>query len=276
MKRLFISMLVIGTLTMGTIVVSAQQGQRIVYETVAFNNVAGNNVAAYIDAQKNIVGKIIQERMKTEQILGWTVYQVVYRGLPASEYNFATVTAFSGPPTQAAQGLAQRATGMSPADLGAKLGPLATNAGNMLNRLEAGTNPVALQEGNITTVVTWKIAPQRGADYGRYVQNMLLPLNAQGVKDGRFLSWGAVRVVSPGGADAPFDALTATNYKDLASALPATPPEPNQGQMNFLKAFPNGNFSAFVDQGREVRRNVRTQMFRVVTSLQRPATTSSR
>jgi len=121
-----------------------------------------------------------------------------------------------------------------------------------------------------------KIAPQRGGDYGRYVQTMLLPLNAQGVKDGRFLSWTAGRVVSPGGADAPFDALTTTTYKDLASALPSTPPNPNQGQMNFEKAFPNQNFSAFVDQGREVRRNVRSEMLRIVTSVQRPTATSSR
>src|ERR1019366_992819 len=106
-------------------------------------------------------------------------------------------TTFSGPPTQAGQGVAQKATGMSAADLGAKLGPLATNVGNELNRGEAGTAPVALQEGNVTTVVTWKITPQRGADYGRYIQTMQLPLNAQAVKDGRIMSWGAGRVVSP-------------------------------------------------------------------------------
>ena len=70
MKRLFVLTLVIAALMMGAIIVSAQQGQRIVYETVAFANVAGNNTAAYIDAQKSIVGKIIQERMKTEQPSG--------------------------------------------------------------------------------------------------------------------------------------------------------------------------------------------------------------
>lgn len=274
MKRIFVLTSALAALMMGTIIVSAQQGQRVTYQTVGFANVAGNNTAAYIDAQKNIVSKIIQERMKTEQILGWTVAQVIYRGSPASEYNFATVTTFSGPPSQVGQGVAQKATGMSAAELGAKLGPLATNVGNTLNRAEAGTGPVSLQEGNVTTVVTWKITPQRGADYGRYVQTMLLPLNAQGVKDGRFLSWGASRVVSPGGADAPFDAITATTYKDLASALPSTAPDPSQGQMNFMKVFPNQNFSAFVDQGREVRRNVRSQMLRVVTSVQRPTTSS--
>jgi hypothetical protein len=276
MKRMFVLTLAIAALMMGTIIVSAQQGQRIVYQTVGFANVAPDKTAAYIDFQKNTVSKIIRERMNTEQILGWTVYQVVYRGLPASEYNFATVTTYSSPPSQAGQGVVQKATGMSPAEIGTKFGPLATNVGNMLNRAEAGTGPISLQEGNVTTVVTWKITPQRGADYGRYVQTMLLPLNAQGVKDGRFLSWGASRVVSPGGADAPFDAITATTYKDLASALPTTAPDPNQGQMNFTKVFPNQNFSAFVDQGREVRRNVRTQMLRAVTSLQRPTTTSSR
>ena len=273
MKRLFVLAAAIAALMIGTMIVSAQQGQRIVYQTVGFNNVAGSNIAAYIDAQKNIVGKIIQERMKTEQILGWTVYQVVYRGLPASEYNFATLTTFSGPPTQAGQGVAQKATGMTGEQLGAKLGPLATNVGNTLNRSEAGTGPVALQEGNIVQVVTWKIMPQRGADYGRYIQTMQLPLNTQAVKDGRVLGWGASRAVSPGGAEAPYDALTATIYKDLAAALPVTAPDPNQGQMQFAKVFPNQNFSAFVDQGRAVRRNVRNQMLRVVATVQRPAAT---
>ena len=271
MKRIFVLSLAIAALLTGTIIVSAQQGQRVVYQTVGFANVAGNNTAAYIDFEKNTVSKIIQERMKTEQIVGWAVYQLIYRGSPASEYNFATVTSFSGPPTQAAPGAVKTATGMTGAEIGAKFGPLATNVGNTLNRVEAGTGPVALQEGNVLNVVTWKIAPQRGADYGRYVQTMLLPLNAQAVKDGRILSWGASRVVSPGGGDAPFNALTYTLNKDLASTLPSTPPSPNQGQMNFEKVFPNQNFSAFVDQGREVRVNVRTQMLRVVASVQRPA-----
>jgi len=134
----------------------------------------------------------------------------------------------------------------------------------------------APQEGNVVTAVTWKITPQRGADYGRYIQTMQLPLNAQGVKDGRFLAWGASRVVSPGGGEVPYDALTFTFYKDLASALPATAADPNQGQMQFTKVFPNQNFSAFVDQGRALRRNVRTQMFRVVAIVQRPAPSGSR
>jgi len=280
MKRTLFVILALAVLMMGTLIVSGQQaGQRIVYETVAFANVTGNNTAAYIDFQKNMVSKIIQERMKTEQILGWTVYQMIYRGMPASEYNFATVTVFSGAPTQAAPDAARKATGMSGADLGQKFGSLSTNVGNMLARVEAGAGQATLQEGNVTTVVEWKIPPQRGGDYGRYIQNSQLPLNAQAVKDGRLLGWGASRVVSPGGGEAPYDAITATTYKDLASALPGTVPEPNQpnqGQANFLKVFPNRSFSAFVDEGREVRRNVNTRMYRVVVSVQRPVTTSSR
>jgi len=276
MKRLLVLALLILAVTLGTMMVSAQQEQRIVYQTAGFANVAGNNTAAYIDSRKNILSKIIQERMKTEQILGWAVYQVVYRGMPASEFNFVTVTTFSGPPTQGAQGVAEKATGMSAAELGAKLGPLATNVGNMLFRAEGGTGPLSLQEGNIVNTVSWKIAPQRGADYGRYIQTMQIPLNTQAVKDGRILGWVASRVVSPGGPDAPFNALTATVSKDLASTLPATPPGPNQGQMAFAKVFPNQNFSAFVDQGRAVRQAVRTQMLRVVATVNRPAGAGSR
>jgi hypothetical protein len=275
MKRFYV-IWAIAALMMGTILVSAQQGQRVVYQTVGFVNVAPDKTDAFIDFEKNTASKIIRERMKAEQILGWAVYQLAYRGQPASEYNFVAITSFSGPPSQAGQGVVQQATGMSPDAVGAKARSLGTNVGNMLLRTEAGTAGFTTQEGNIATVVSWKITPQRGADYGRYIQTMQLPLNAQGVKDGRFLAWGASRVVSPGGGEAPYEALTYTFYKDLASSLPATAPDPNQGQMQFTKVFPNQNFSAFVDQGRALRRNVRTQMFRIVATAQRPATSGSR
>lgn len=276
MKRLYVLTWAIAALMMGTILVSAQQGQRIVYQTVAFVNVAPDKTDAFIDFEKNTASKIIRERMKTEQILSWTLYQVVYRGQPASQYNFGVGTIFSGPPSQAGQGVVQQATGMSPDAVGAKARSLGTNVGNMLFRTEVGTAGFAPQEGNVATVVQWKITPQRGADYGRYIQTMQLPLNAQGVKEGRFLGWGASRVVSPGGGEAPYDALTYTFYKDLASALPSTAPDPNQGQMQFSKVFPDQNFSAFVDQGRALRRNVRSDMFRIVATVQRPAASSSR
>jgi hypothetical protein len=52
MKRIFILCLAITALMMGTIIVSAQQGQRVVYYTVGFADVAANNTAAYIDFKK--------------------------------------------------------------------------------------------------------------------------------------------------------------------------------------------------------------------------------
>ena len=99
------------------------------------------------------------------------------------------------------------------------------------------------------------------------MQKLQLPLNAQAIKDGRIIGWTAARVVYPGGGDAPFDAYTSTVVKDLSAALPTSAGTPDQGQMNFAKAFPGQNFTAFVDEGRALRRAVRTELLRVMWSV---------
>jgi hypothetical protein len=113
-----------------------------------------------------------------------------------------------------------------------------------------------------------RLTTEDQADYGNFVQTMLLPLNSQAVKEGRSMGWTASRVVSPGG-DAAFDAVTSTTYKDLAAALPATAPNADQAQMRFAKAFPGRSYSAFVDEGRALRRAVRTELVRVIINVER-------
>jgi hypothetical protein len=105
---------------------------------------------------------------------------------------------------------------------------------------------------------------------------MLLPLNSLAVKEGRSMGWSASRVVSPGGAEAPFNAVLANTVKDLAATMPTAPPAtPNQGQANFSKVFPDQNFAAFAEQGQALRTLVRSELFEVMVAVERQATVSS-
>lgn len=115
----------------------------------------------------------------------------------------------------------RKATGMSYAEYQQKQASQGgTNVGTMLSRVEATAPGSQLAEGNYIQTVRWKITLNRGADYGNYIQKMVLPLDAQAVKEGRILGWGASRNVYPAlpaAGGATFDAVTSVTYKDLAN-----------------------------------------------------------
>jgi hypothetical protein len=269
------------TVLCGTaIIVAQQQPQKINYRSTVYVKVAPEKDAAMMDFIRNASKKLMQERINSgEPITSWVVLRLAYQGTPALDYNYAVTTTYAGAPSQVNEAtrdeIYRKATGMSFQDYIAKLPTLGTNVGSILYRVEAATPSSPMQEGNYITVTRWKVTPLRGGDYASYVRDMLLPLNAQAVKDGRSMGWSAARVVSPGGDEAPFDAVISNTVRDLATALPATAPSPNAGQVNFAKVFPGQNYATFVDQGRALRGLVRTELFRVVTAAEGPATTSS-
>jgi hypothetical protein len=269
------------TVLFGTaVIVAQQQPRRINYRSTVYVKVAPDKDAAMMDFTRNVSTKLMRERINSgEPITSWVVLRLAYQGTPALDYNYAVTTNYAGAPSQPNEAtrdqIYRKATGMSYQDYMAKLPTIGTNVGSVLYRVEAATPSSPTQEGNYIAVTRWKIMPQRGGDYTSYVQNMLLPLNAQAVKEGRSMGWSASRVVSPGGGDAPFDAVISNTVKDLAAALPTTPGSPDAGQVNFAKVFPGQNYSGFVNQGQAVRRLVRTELFRVVAAAEGPATTSS-
>jgi hypothetical protein len=69
--------------------------------------------------------------------------------------------------------------------------------------------------------------------------------------------------------------VTSTTYKGLAYALPVTAPNADQAQMQFAKTFTGRSYSAFVDQGRALRRAVRTELVRVMVEVDRPGTVTT-
>jgi hypothetical protein len=273
MKRfLFLSVLAAAAL-LSTATAVAQQ--KINYRVSTYIKVAGDKQAATLEFAKTNGTKLIREMMTSGQspIAAIALQRLVYTGLPALDYNYIQTITYDGAPTEpnpaALDPLYRKATGMSMQEYGSKLAALGSVVGTMVYRVEAAVPGSQTAEGNYIQVVRWKITAQRGADYGNYMQKMQLPLNAQAMKEGRIVGWSAARVVYPGGGDAPFDAYTATTLKDLASALPTSGGGPNQGQTNFAKVFPAEIFEAFVEEGRALRRAVRTDLLKVMWSMDR-------
>jgi hypothetical protein len=102
---------------------------------------------------------------------------------------------------------------------------------------EAATPGSQTKNGNYIAVTRWKITARRDGDYGNFVTNMLLPLNSLPVKEGRSMSWSAARVVSPGGEEAPFNAVLSNTVKDLTAALPTTAPNPDWARVDLPRCF---------------------------------------
>ena len=273
MKRCsFVSLFAVAALLSATTAVAQQ---KINYRVSTYIKIAGDKEAAALEFAKSNGTKLIREMMSSGQspIVSVALQRVVYTGIPALDYNYIQTTSYDGAPVEpnpaALDPVYRKTTGMSMLEYGQKLATFGSVAGTVVYRVEAAVPGSQTAEGNYIQVVRWKITPQRGADYGNFVQKMLLPLNTQALKDGRTIGWSAARVVYPGGAEAPFDAYTATTLKDLASALPTSADALDQGQLNFAKAFPGQNFVAFVDEGRGLRRAVRTELLRVMWSVDR-------
>jgi hypothetical protein len=258
----------------------AQQSQRINYRATNYFSVAPEKTAAMLEEARTTERKLMQERIASgENITSWVLLREAYRGIPASSYNYAISVTFDGAPqtpnATKRDEVYRKTTGMSFQEYTQKMNALRTNVGSVLYRVETTTLDSQTRDGNYIAVTRWKITPGRGEDYGRYVTNMLLPLNSLAVKEGRSLGWSASRVVSPGGAEAPFNAVLSNTVKDLAAAMPTTTPSPELAQTRFAQVFPKQNFAAFGEQGQALRTLVRTELFEVMVAVERPATVSS-
>jgi hypothetical protein len=278
MKRLFVSTAAAVALLLAAVTAFAQQ--KINYRSTTYVKIAPDKEAAANEFVHTTGMKLTQELINSGRTAGFRWMRLAYAGVPAADYNYMQVIVYDGAPPAAMNPAARdqmyrKATGMSYAEYQQKLAGFGTIVGTVLSRAEAVAPGSQVAEGNYIQMVSWKITPLRGADYGNYVQKMLLPLNSQAVKEGRILGWVASRTSYPAGGDAAYDATTGTTYRDLASVLPTTPASPDQGQINFAKAFPGQNYTAFVDEGRALRRAVRVDLWRVVAAAGRGTTTTT-
>jgi hypothetical protein len=280
MKRSHLSLAIGLALLLVATVGLAQQSGHINYRITNYFSVTPEKVGAMLEEARTTERKLMQERIASgENITSWDLLREAYRGVPANSYNYAISVTFDGAPqapnVAKRDELYRKVTGMSFQEYTQKLNSLRTNVGSVLYRVEAATPGSQAKDGNYLAVTRWKITAGRGGDYGKYVTDMLLPLNSLAVKEGRSLGWSAARVVSPGGAEAAFNAVLSNTVKDQATALPTTAPSPEVGQTRFTQVFPKQNFAAFVEQGDALRSLVRTELFEVIVAVERQAAVSS-
>ncbi len=224
-----------------------------------------------MDFVRTVGVKLAQENINTGRSASWSLLRTAYAGL-GTEYNYIQVTNFDGPPPpelspEARDQLYRKAIGMSYQDYEKKLTGFFTSATSVLSRIEATVEGQPPTVGSFIRVVRWKLTPGRGADYANYIKTKAQPLNAEGVKEGVFQSWSATRAIFPSGDDVAYDATTSSVYKDMAQVLSPAPANPNQGApAAFAKIFPDKSYAGFVDEGRQLRHQVRQELWRVVAA----------
>jgi len=250
---------------------SAYAQEKIQYRSTTFVRIAPEKQAAALDFVRTVGAKLAQESINSGRMASWSLLRTVYAGV-GTEYNYVQVTNFDGPPPadlspEARDQVYRKATGMSYQDYQKKLQSFVTSANSVLSRIEATADGPSPAVGSYVRVVRWKITPGHGADYANYIKKKAQPLNAEGVKEGVFQSWSATRAVFPAGEDVAYDASTSNIYKDMAQVLSPPPANPNQGApAAFAKIFPDQSYTAFVDEGRQLRHQVRQELWRVVAA----------
>jgi hypothetical protein len=233
--------------------------------------IAPDKQAAALDFVRTVGVKIAQENINSGRIASWSLLRTVYAGV-GTEYNYVQVTNFDGPPPaelspEARDQMYRKATGMNYQDYEKKLTSFLTSGNSVLSRIEATVEGQPPAVGSYVRVLRWKLTQGRGTDYANYIKTLAQPLDAEGVKEGVFQSWSATRAVFPAGDDVAYDATTSNVYKDMAQVLSQGPANPNQGApAAFAKIFPDKSYTAFVDEGRQLRHLVRQELWRVVAA----------
>ncbi len=266
MKRLLVIASAVAAMLCTGSIANAQEKTR--YRATTFVSIAPEKQAAALEFVRTVGVKLAQENINAGRMASWSLLRTVYAGV-GTEYNFIQVTNYDGPPPadlspDARDQMYRKATGMSYQDYQKKLTSFVTTGNSVLARIEATADGAAPAVGSFVRVVRWKIASGRAADYGDYIKNKAQAMNTQGIKEGVFQSWSATRVLFPSGDDVSYDATTSNIYKDMAQLLPPAPANPNQGAAAaFAKIFPDKSYTAFVDEGRQLRRMVRQELWRV-------------
>ena len=254
------------------ITTGVQAQEKVHYRSTTFLNIARDKQEAALEFARTIAAKLAQENINAGRSTSWALLRTAYTG-DGTDYNFIQVTNFDGPPApdlspEARDQMYKKVTGMSYQDYQKKVSAFFVTTGNsVLSRIEASAGSAPVAVGNLVEVNRWKISPGRAADYANYIKTKAQPLNAEGVKRGVFQSWSASRAIFPVGEGVAYDATTSDIFKDMAQVLDPGPGNPNQGAEGaYVQIFPDKSYSAFVDEGRQLRHLVKRELWRVVAT----------
>jgi len=268
MKRLFA--IVSAAAAILSVCSSAHAQEKVHYRATTFVMIPPDKQAAALELIRTAGVKLAQENINAGREVSWSMLRTVYSGVGAP-YNFIQVINYDGPPPadlspEARDKMVRKATGMSFEDYQKKLLSTATSINSVLSRVEESVPASSPGVGGYVRVLRWKLTPGREADYTNYIKTQTSVVE-EGVKQGVFQSWSAARTVFPVGDNVAYDATTSFIYKDVAQVLSPPPANPNQGApASFAKVFPDKSYSAYVDEGRQLRHLVRQELWRVVAS----------
>lgn len=238
--------------------------------------VAPGKEDAFTEFYKTGAGsKSIRARQQANpRAVRWTLLRLVYPGDPAPEANFLISTVRMGAPSdsdEAQRDEATRAsTGMSYADYMKTVRTMSDPVGSTLSHVHESTDGYALAAGDYAVVRRIKVTQGKLNELSSFNRGSRLALANEGVKSGAMKGWVFMHQSFPTGASLPFDAVEASIYKDLASALSAQGPAASaQAAARFAKAVPSQSYAAYIDKMRELSRVVRTDLYRVVVTYSR-------
>lgn len=252
---------------------SAQQAQPDVFVVVTYLKTLPGQEEAYRSYLATTAKKVFQEQMAvTPNLLAWSSAQMQFHGTEAGpDFDFVGASAYAGPPPEVSalsDAVAQKAAGMSAADLTKKLASMRTIVGTEILRQRAGTtSPAGLGEGDYRVIARVRIAPGMGDEYYQTAKTMAEPMMQARAAAGELKSWSVWSRVFPAGAATSYDALVVTYFKDRASAI--TGLDGRKGMESFLKTHPDRSFATYISNARDYSELQQRSLMRVISRVER-------
>jgi hypothetical protein len=251
----------------------AQQAQPDVYVVVTYLKTVPGQAEAYRTYLSTTAKKVFQEQMAaTPNLLAWSSAEMLYNGTEhGSDFDFVGASVYAGPPPEPSalpDPIAQKAAGMSAADLSKKLASMRTIVGTEILRQRAGTTgPAGLGDGDYRVIARIRVKPGMGDEYYDLARVVTQPLMQGRVAAGELKSWSVWSRLFPAGAATSYDALSVTYFKDLANAIGGL--DARKGVENFLKTYPDRNLSVYLNNQRDYSELQQRMLMRVVSRVER-------
>jgi hypothetical protein len=226
------------------------------YLVLTYLQVAPEHTAAYDEILRTTAKTFYTEMMNRpgQNAWAWSVAKMLFSGIHGNQATHVAAIVFSGPPPSGsldlklADEILKKVANMEPAEYRKKLAGMRKELGTELWRGVAWT-PAGSAEGSYRVVAYSKVAPRKAADYREVSSRVWRPLYAAAAEQGNLIGWSTWSSVFPRGEGTPYNALTATTFKDLPSAVRGFTPSAS----DFHKVHPNASFISAVDQIRDLR-----------------------
>jgi hypothetical protein len=253
----------------------AQQAEPERFVVVSYIKVLPGQDDAYRDYLATTGKKVFQELMAANpNFVAWSVARVMYSGVGEGiDYDYVGASVYVGAvpePGMNMDPIAQKAAGMSNAELQRKLTGLRTIIGTEVLRRRAGTGALGtFKEGDFRVVNRIKLKDNMGSEYFDMIQNMSQPMMQARVAAGELKGWSTWSRVFPAGAATTYDVLGVTYWKDLASAIKGL--DPAKGVEAFTKALPGKNYAEYISNARDYSQLQQRAIMQVIALVERPA-----